>query len=518
MPGGREGGERGRMAGVGVSVPAKGTPPMADGRGSRGPTVPARLESTGRNGPLHSAAQRGNGAEAQKLVVEGYDVSMRGTGGNTPLHLAALHDNLEVLEVLLNCGASCEVANAMGNTPLHWAAHSGSVRCAEALLRLGGAYKLMTINVKGETPHALALQRGHDGVAQLLMQWEEKAQSRNRRRDELAVGATYVPGHDPDLGPPVAGVRFSADVSRGGEAGGAEAADPLSPSRPMELALFSPPSGRGQRAGEGEGDAALPQAINHDAFTTKALSQATMRAVNAEVELGEMSAQNDELRRQTYQARFETQNNNKMLKELQSQVKIMSSTVEESLRRIQDADERTRISAREIDRLVELYNGSAAENARIVEQNELLRSRNDKLSAKNDRVHQGVLDLHNALFGPAFKPFKESELDGVLSKCVEAVRMLIGAEEKRNAEIRDLQAQVAGIDLTRYGVNPHGDIADPGMVAAFASLRGASGLKHRAKQLKLLNVVEAGTLPNSMANPLRAAHGQLDATPDHLVS
>ena len=67
-----------------------------------------------------------------------------------------------------------------------------------------------------------------------------------------------------------------------------------------------------------------------------------MRAVNAEVELGEMSALNDELRRQTYQARFETQNNNKMLKELQSQVKIMSSTVEESIRRIQDADERTR--------------------------------------------------------------------------------------------------------------------------------------------------------------------------------
>jgi len=511
-----------------------GTPAREGGEGAPSPSVvhagvPTRLETVGRSGPLHTAAQRGTAQEAQKLVVEGFDVMMRGAGGNTPLHLAALHDNLDVLEVLLHCGARCEVVNSMGNMPLHWAAHAGSVRCVEALLRVSGMHKLMAVNSKGETARALAVKRGHEEVAAMLGEWEEEYRSEVLHRSEGKVGGRYVPAHDPDLGPPVAGV-FSPGteerVSSDGENGGAleEGDGEERHGKEVVLAVLPQQAGAGWRLDGGWDEGRMvvvpdgDSKQDEDGFSTVALSQATMRAINAEIELDKIRQQNEELRRQTYQARFETQTNNKLLKELKGQVQILSSTVGESIGRIAEADERARQSAAEIDRLVEMHKGSAAQNALVIEQNELLRSRNEKMNSKNERVHQGVLELHNALFGPAFKPFKDSELDGVLVKCVEAVRTLIETEERRNIEIRDLQAQLAGIELTRYGVNPDVRVSNPAMVAAFASLRGASGLKHRAKQHKILDSLEAGALPNSVANPLRAARGQVDAVPAHLVT
>jgi ankyrin repeat protein len=130
---------------------------------------PVLLNAHGPDGwtALHLAAHHGHRQLVEALLARGADLHARSRNAmeNTPLHAAAAGRRAEIADLLLAHGADVRAA-AAGWTPLHLAAGNGSVELAEVLIAAGADVEAR--GPDGQTPLAIAVERRHDRVADLL--------------------------------------------------------------------------------------------------------------------------------------------------------------------------------------------------------------------------------------------------------------------------------------------------------------------------------------------------------------
>lgn len=127
---------------------------------------------------LHAAAESGN-ADLVRVLVEGEAaVGLQDAEGCSPLHLACVEGNKEVVEILLENDANPMQRDNNGCTALHLLAfHGNSELVAPLIDNLREYYDgnetrfLSAINTAdddGDTPLSLAVEHGHDEVAEIL--------------------------------------------------------------------------------------------------------------------------------------------------------------------------------------------------------------------------------------------------------------------------------------------------------------------------------------------------------------
>jgi ankyrin repeat protein len=88
---------------------------------------------------LHSAAQDGDLAKVEKLLLAKYPVNRFDSLGKTPLHYAVAKEHFDVVEALIRAGANVNAHDerVIGDTPLGDCAKSGSFEMIRRLLDAG---------------------------------------------------------------------------------------------------------------------------------------------------------------------------------------------------------------------------------------------------------------------------------------------------------------------------------------------------------------------------------------------
>lgn len=87
---------------------------------------------------LDAAAQQGELAVFEALLVDGYDPNVQGEGGLTLLHLAVRRRSLDAVAMLVKAGANPNSCDRSGKTPLQEAVRIGAQDIADCLRRHGG--------------------------------------------------------------------------------------------------------------------------------------------------------------------------------------------------------------------------------------------------------------------------------------------------------------------------------------------------------------------------------------------
>jgi len=115
--------------------------------------------------PLTLAIKSGNKAIID-LVVKRAKTSLKNDAGETPLYLAIELDDLFLLETLLSKGAKIN-HKSNGVTPLARAAELNRPKVVAFFIKNGA--KITEPNDNGETPLYIAMQKGYDVVAGILL-------------------------------------------------------------------------------------------------------------------------------------------------------------------------------------------------------------------------------------------------------------------------------------------------------------------------------------------------------------
>ena len=119
--------------------------------------------------PLMKAALHGHLAAAERLLLAGAATGLGDKGGYTPLMLAASNNHVVVVELLLEYGADPDRREqTRGWTALIWAAKRGHLDTVHALLRAGADTRFLDQDYRSALDWAQA--EGHQQVAQSLQQ------------------------------------------------------------------------------------------------------------------------------------------------------------------------------------------------------------------------------------------------------------------------------------------------------------------------------------------------------------
>jgi len=122
-------------------------------------------EDNARNGKgttlLHNAAKIGFKELVQQLIKDGANVAIRDSYKRTPLHYATTKEVAALLMLDINA------IDQSGNTPLHLAVDRGSQDIAELLIANGA--RVNARNANGQTPLYRAIAIGHNEIAALLI-------------------------------------------------------------------------------------------------------------------------------------------------------------------------------------------------------------------------------------------------------------------------------------------------------------------------------------------------------------
>jgi ankyrin repeat protein len=117
-------------------------------------------------GPIHLAAEAGNGAMVEFLLSKGAEVNLKANKNVTALHLASSGGRREVVKALILRGADVNAADTEGGTPLHRAAEGGYADILQALISRGGEVNLK--DSQGKTPLFLARSNNRKEAADFL--------------------------------------------------------------------------------------------------------------------------------------------------------------------------------------------------------------------------------------------------------------------------------------------------------------------------------------------------------------
>lgn len=100
------------------------------------------------------------------LIKYGARVDLESPEGWTPLHHAAVEGDTGRVELLVKSGSNVETKKDDGWTALHLAAYNNRLEIAKLLVEAGANTLVLTND--NETPYDLAMQCGHQNMADLL--------------------------------------------------------------------------------------------------------------------------------------------------------------------------------------------------------------------------------------------------------------------------------------------------------------------------------------------------------------
>jgi len=119
--------------------------------------------------PLHVAAQYGHTGMIYHFKMRwNIDVDVTDHDGRTALHWSAYKGFPDPVKLLVCMDAVVYRADKEGCTALHWAAIKGKSEAAHLLVRAGGLNAMTAVDVDGNTPEALASEKGHHALAHFL--------------------------------------------------------------------------------------------------------------------------------------------------------------------------------------------------------------------------------------------------------------------------------------------------------------------------------------------------------------
>ncbi len=128
-----------------------------------------RADEVARFGPLHAAAQRGDGVAVKKALSAGAAVDSRDGHGRTALHVATFARQRDVIRVLAEHKADLGLLENDRYDAVTIAAVADDEDTLRLLLQLGASAKLTTSRYDG-TALIAAAHLGHDGVVRQLIQ------------------------------------------------------------------------------------------------------------------------------------------------------------------------------------------------------------------------------------------------------------------------------------------------------------------------------------------------------------
>jgi ankyrin repeat protein len=134
---------------------------------------------------LADAAQRGDRAAVQKLILQKADVNAPQVDGATALHWAVYRQNLEIADMLIRAGANVKAANRTGMTPLAMAAIYGNASLIDRLIKAGADAKQRGAN--GETMLMFAARNGNPQAVQVLLEAGADVNARETLRGTTAL-------------------------------------------------------------------------------------------------------------------------------------------------------------------------------------------------------------------------------------------------------------------------------------------------------------------------------------------
>src|SRR3989338_8441800 len=138
--------------------------------------------------PLHGAAIWGHKDVAEYLIYKGANVNARENNGKTPLHKAALFVDKEVAELYISKGADVNAKDNSGMTPLQLAESKGEINSPRAKQEIIAL--LQAVLKKQEDDKVAALQKQETEIAALLQSALEK-KGGNQREVFNRVLANY---------------------------------------------------------------------------------------------------------------------------------------------------------------------------------------------------------------------------------------------------------------------------------------------------------------------------------------
>ena len=119
--------------------------------------------------PLHVAAQYGHTGMIYHFKMRwNAEVDVTDGDGRTALHWAAYKGFPDPVKLLVCMDADVYRADKEGCTALHWAAIKGRSEAAHLIVQAGGLNALTAVDVDGNTPEALAIEKGNHSLAQFF--------------------------------------------------------------------------------------------------------------------------------------------------------------------------------------------------------------------------------------------------------------------------------------------------------------------------------------------------------------
>jgi ankyrin len=134
---------------------------------------------------IADAAQRGDRAAVQKLILQKVDVNAPQVDGATALHWAVYRQDNELADALIRAGANVKAANRAGMTPLAMASLYGNAALIDRLIKAGTDAKQKGPN--GETMLMFAARNGNPQAVQVLLEAGAEVNARETIRGTTAL-------------------------------------------------------------------------------------------------------------------------------------------------------------------------------------------------------------------------------------------------------------------------------------------------------------------------------------------
>jgi ankyrin len=134
---------------------------------------------------IADAAQKGDRAAVQKLILQKADVNAPQVDGATALHWAVYRQDLELADMLIRAGANVKAANRTGMTALAMAAIYGNAPLIDRLIKAGADAKQKGAN--GETMLMFAARNGNPQAVQVLLEAGAEVNARETIRGTTAL-------------------------------------------------------------------------------------------------------------------------------------------------------------------------------------------------------------------------------------------------------------------------------------------------------------------------------------------
>ena len=131
------------------------------------------------------AAQRGDRAAVQKLILQKVDVNAPQVDGATALHWAVYRQDSELADLLIRAGANVKATNRTGVTPMEMASLYGNAALIDRLIKAGADPKQKGPN--GETMLMFAARNGNPQAVQVLLEAGAEVNARETIRGTTAL-------------------------------------------------------------------------------------------------------------------------------------------------------------------------------------------------------------------------------------------------------------------------------------------------------------------------------------------